>query len=35
MIYESIFLSLAIVVAMNRYCQMREYIHQYSKNYEA
>jgi len=34
MIYESIFLSFAIVVAMNRYCEMREYIHQHSKDYE-
>lgn len=34
MIFESIFLSFAIVVAINRYCTMREYIHLHSKNYE-
>lgn len=34
MIYETIILSVIILLAVNRYCEMREYIHQHSKDYE-
>ena len=33
MIYETLILALAIVYAINRYCEMQEYKHRHSKEY--